>query len=116
MLINPAALVEQAGTIAVVAAVTLVCKAGVVALVVRGLGQPGRVAVLSGLALAQVGEFSFVLARIGVEAGAIPTRVFDLILAVALVTIVLTPSLLAVGPVVLRRVSRGGGREAPAEV
>ena len=36
------------------------------------LGMPGRVALFTGLSLAQVGEFSFVLARLGADAGAIP--------------------------------------------
>jgi len=53
---------------------------------------------LIGLGLAQVGEFSFVLARIGVTEGTIPAQVFDLILATALVTIVLTPTLLRGAP------------------
>jgi len=63
--------------------------------------MPGRVAVLAGLSLAQIGEFSFVLARIGVEGGAIPSSVFDLTLATALVTIVLTPSLIRAAPFLL---------------
>ena len=97
MLVNPVALVAQAGTIAALATFVLLAKVLVIWAIVRIVGMPGRVALLSGLALAQVGEFSFVLARIGVEAGAIPTSLFDLVLAVALITIVLTPSLLAVG-------------------
>ena len=97
MLVNPAALLAQAGTIAALTAFVLVAKVLVVCAIMLAIGMPGRVALLSGLALAQVGEFSFVLARIGVEAGAIPTTLFDLVLAVALATIVLTPSLVAVG-------------------
>src|SRR5205823_12057104 len=80
MLINPAQLVEQAGQVALVAAVAIVGKAGVVALVVGLLGMPGRVALLTGLSLAQVGEFSFVLARLGADAGAIPKPCVDLTL------------------------------------
>jgi CPA2 family monovalent cation:H+ antiporter-2 len=52
-----------------------------------------------------VGEFSFVLARIGVVDGVIPSHVFDLILATALVTIVLTPSLLQAEPLLERAVA-----------
>ena len=97
MLVDPAALLAQAGTIAALTAFVLVAKVLVVCAIMLAIGMPGRVALLSALALAQVGEFSFVLARIGVEAGAIPSSLFDLVLAVALATIVLTPSLLAVG-------------------
>jgi CPA2 family monovalent cation:H+ antiporter-2 len=98
MLIDPAALLAQAGLVALVVGVVVVGKAGIVAAIMLLLGLPARVAVLAGLSLAQVGEFSFVLARVGVSGGAIPPAVFDLTLAIALVTIVLTPSLLRAGP------------------
>jgi K+:H+ antiporter len=101
MLIDPHVLVAQGATIALVSAVVVVGKAAIVFAVVMVLGMPARVAVLAGLSLAQVGEFSFVLARVGVEQGAIPSGVFDLTLATALVTIVLTPSLMRAGPFVL---------------
>ncbi len=41
------------------------------------------------------------LARVGVDSGAIPPGVFDLTLATALVTIVLSPSLMRAGPFML---------------
>lgn len=98
MLIDPQQLLAQAGTVLLVSVAVIVGKAAIVTGVVRLLGLPGTVALLAGLSLAQVGEFSFVLARLGVEAGAIPGSVFDLTLATALVTIVLTPSLLRFSP------------------
>jgi CPA2 family monovalent cation:H+ antiporter-2 len=101
MLINPTTLLTQAGLLALVSAVVILGKVGIVAGIVLALGMPGRVALLTGLSLAQVGEFSFVLARLGVDDGAIPSSLFDLTLATALVTIVLTPSLIKVAPVLL---------------
>jgi monovalent cation:H+ antiporter-2, CPA2 family len=101
MLIDPTTLLTQAGLVTLLSAVTIVGKVGIVAVVVWALGMPARVAVLTGLSLAQVGEFSFVLARIGVADGAIPNSVFDLTLATALVTIVLTPTLLRLAPALL---------------
>src|ERR687886_205594 len=98
MLINPATLLADAGLIGLVSGVAILGKLAIVVVLVRTLGLPGRVAVLAGLSVSQVGEFSFVLARVGVESGAIPSAVFDLTLATALVTIVLTPSLLRGGP------------------
>jgi CPA2 family monovalent cation:H+ antiporter-2 len=106
MLIDPRALVSEAGLIAGFSAVVVVGKVGIVAAIVLLLGMPARVAVLAGLSLAQIGEFSFVLAGVGVEKGAIPASVFDLTLATALVTIVLTPSLIRLGPVLLRLLQR----------
>jgi CPA2 family monovalent cation:H+ antiporter-2 len=98
MLIDPHALVSDAGLIAGFSAVVLVGKFVILAIIVVGLGMPARVAVLTALSLAQVGEFSFVLGQIGVETGSIPSDVFDLILATALVTIVLTPTVVRGGP------------------
>jgi CPA2 family monovalent cation:H+ antiporter-2 len=119
MLIDPRTLLSEAAIIAALSVVIVVGKAGIVAAVVLLLGMPARVAVLAGLSLAQVGEFSFVLARLGVEANAIPSSVFDLTLATALVTIVLTPSLVRVAPLILHLLqSIPGARRAfvePAE-
>jgi CPA2 family monovalent cation:H+ antiporter-2 len=116
MLINLAELVPQAGAITLLSAIVIVGKVAIVTALVMLLGLPGRVALPAGLSLAQVGEFSFVLAHIGVGAGAIPSSVFDLTLATALVTIVLTPFLLRTGPGLLQLLERLpglGGRFAP---
>ena len=106
MLINPATLASQAGLVALLSGVTIVAKVGIVAVVVLLFGFPARVALLSGLSLAQLGEFSFVLARIGVDRGGLPPALFDLTLATALVTIVLTPSLLRAGPALVTALAR----------
>ncbi|MBU0482707.1 MAG: cation:proton antiporter [Proteobacteria bacterium] len=45
-----------------------------------------------GLGLFQVGEFSFVLARVGMEAKAIDQNLYSLVLAISLISMVLTPS------------------------
>jgi CPA2 family monovalent cation:H+ antiporter-2 len=102
MLIDPRTLVSEAGLIALLSAMVVIGKAGIIAAIVLLLGMPARVGVLAGLSLAQVGEFSFVLARVGVEGSAIPASVFDLTLATALVTIVLAPSLMRAAPILLR--------------
>lgn len=109
MLINPLALAAQAGVVALLTAVVVVGKVVIVAALVLLLGLPGRVALLAGLSLAQIGEFSFVLARVGVEAGAIPPDLFSLILATALVSILLTPSLVRSGPALVDLLGRAPG-------
>jgi CPA2 family monovalent cation:H+ antiporter-2 len=91
MLIDPVAIISQAGVVAVLTSVVLVGKWLLVVVSMLAVGLPGRVAVLTGLGLAQVGEFSFLLARIGVDQGAIPKLFFDLILAVSVITIVVSP-------------------------
>ena len=98
MLIDPAVLLADLGPVVLLAVVAIVGKGLVATVAVLLLGMPGRVALLAGLSLAQVGEFSFVLARIGVDAGAIPSSVFEMTLATSLATVVLAPFLLDAGP------------------
>jgi monovalent cation:H+ antiporter-2, CPA2 family len=119
MLINLAELATQAGPIVLVSTVAIVGKVVIVTALVTLLGMPGRVALPAGLAIGQVGEFSFLLAQIGADAGAIPRGVYDLTLATALVTIVLTPFLLRLSPWLLARLERlpglGARFAAPVE-
>lgn len=61
-------------------------------------GYPIRVAVLTGLALAQVGEFSFILAKRGQDLALLDRGQYQTFLATAVLTIALTPALLALTP------------------
>lgn len=58
------------------------------------LGHTFRGTVLVGLALSQVGEFSFILAKIGNEIAILPDNFYQLFLAVAVVTMAVTPFLI----------------------
>jgi len=58
------------------------------------LGHTFRGTVIIGLALCQVGEFSFILAKIGFDYALIPEYFYRLFLAVAVVTMALTPLLM----------------------
>jgi len=62
-------------------------------LAVRPIGRSGRVAFSAGLHLAQIGEFSFVLAPAGLAAGLLPERHFQAFLAASVLTLLLTPVL-----------------------
>lgn len=106
MLIDPRALVEHAGAVAILTVAELVAKPVIVAVVVLLLRFPGRVAVLAALSLAQVGELSFVLAQVGVSTGAIPRLLLDLTLSTALTTVVLAPFVLRAAPLILRAARR----------
>jgi CPA2 family monovalent cation:H+ antiporter-2 len=78
-------------------------------------GFPHRTRLLAGLALAQVGEFSFVLMEVGREYGLLNAERFQLLLAAAVVTILATPYLMKLGPVLARRWMSSGDEEAEAE-
>ena len=62
------------------------------------LGQSLRIAIIAGFALAQIGEFSFVLSKVGLSAGLLDESHYQLFLAVAVGTMTLTPVMLAVAP------------------
>jgi monovalent cation:H+ antiporter-2, CPA2 family len=58
------------------------------------LGMPLRSVILTGIALSQVGEFSFVLAQSGMSLGLVSDYHYQLFLAVSLLTMAVTPSLM----------------------
>lgn len=68
-------------------------------------GYPLRIAVLTGAALAQVGEFSFVMAGRGVELGVLGPEAYQTFLATAVLTMALTPLLIAGGPLLADRLT-----------
>jgi CPA2 family monovalent cation:H+ antiporter-2 len=70
------------------------------------LGYSGRVAILAGLAVSQIGEFSFVLARAGREVALLPDGTYQTFLAVAVGTMLVTPFLLQGGPALIDRLER----------
>ena len=70
------------------------------------MGYAGRVALLAGVAVSQIGEFSFVLAEQGRSANLLPNGVYQQFLGVAVVTMLVTPFLLQSGPALLDRLER----------
>lgn len=67
-------------------------------------GAPPRSSVLVGVALAQVGEFSFILAQQGQDAGLFTGDQYQLFLAVSVLTMVVTPFLMQWSPDLGRRI------------
>lgn len=74
------------------------------------LGYPVRIAAASGLALAQIGEFSFVLERAGRMAGITPAGMGEMgsqtFIAISVLLMILTPFLLNAGPDLGKLLSR----------
>lgn len=98
MLLDPSFVMEHLSMILVLTLVVIVLKATLAAPAALAMGLSLRSAVLSGLALAQVGEFSFVLAREGVKHNVLAPELYQGFLAVSVLTIALTPLLLSAGP------------------
>ncbi|MGH9311188.1 MAG: cation:proton antiporter [Vicinamibacterales bacterium] len=69
--------------------------------------SPVRIALTAGIGLAQVGEFSFILGRAGLDAGLLPSGMWQVMLGASVATMVLTPLLLSVAPAIGSRAARG---------
>jgi monovalent cation:H+ antiporter-2, CPA2 family len=82
---------------------------------VRILGYPLRLALVSGLAVAQVGEFSFVLLREGAFRGMVPEAYYQVFLAAAVITLAAAPAMVAAGPAVSRWFWRRGAMPGEGE-
>ena len=93
MLLDPKYLVEQPLLVASALGIVLVGKPLVALVVVLLLRYPVRVAFAVAIALAQIGEFSFILAALGREIGVLPPEAMPTIVAVAIVSILLNPPL-----------------------
>lgn len=103
MLLDPALVWQQLGALVLVVPAIVLGKATILAGVVLAFGYRNVVPLAVGLTLFQVGEFAFVLARVGRSSGAISNDVYTLTLNVAIVTMALTPAVSSLVPVVYGR-------------
>ncbi|MDR2054695.1 MAG: cation:proton antiporter [Desulfovibrio sp.] len=78
-------------------------------------GYPLRACVITSLSLAQVGEFAFVLAAAGLETGLLKMYDYQTFLSVSIVTMMLTPAMIAAGPRLGDMAARLAGKVPPRE-
>lgn len=93
MLFNPLILVEHPASVLATVAIIIVGKAIAALAIVMAFGYPLRTALLIAVSLGQIGEFSFILANLGVALQLLPAEGRELILAGALISIMLNPLL-----------------------
>ena len=93
MLLDPAALIAQPVAVVLIVLLVIVAKAAAAFLIVALLRRPIRVSLTVAAALSQVGEFSFILATMGLALGLIPDAAFQLVVAASIVSITLNPVL-----------------------
>ena len=91
MLFDPTILIREPMMLAGVLLLVLIGKSIVAFLVVMVLGYPTSTALIVSASLAQVGEFSFILAGLGIAYKLMPAEGLSLILAASLVSITLNP-------------------------
>ncbi len=95
MLLNVTFFFQNIGLILLLTLGVLIIKSFTGGLATRFLGFPLRIMVIVGLILSQIGEFSFILSKVGIQYGLISLTVFQLFLSVSLLTMTLTPFLMA---------------------
>jgi CPA2 family monovalent cation:H+ antiporter-2 len=93
MLFDPTIIVRDPWGVLATVFLIVVGKTVIAFLIVRAFRYPVSTALTISISLAQIGEFSFILAALGLEYGLMPERGRDLILAGAIVSIVLNPIL-----------------------
>jgi CPA2 family monovalent cation:H+ antiporter-2 len=93
MLFDPMILIEQPMPVLLTVLIVVFGKSMAAYLIVRAFRYSGGVALTISASLAQVGEFSFILAGLGVGLGLMPEEGQDLILAGAIVSILINPVL-----------------------
>jgi CPA2 family monovalent cation:H+ antiporter-2 len=99
MLLDPSALLDAPWLTLGALAIVLVAKPAVALIVVWALRRPLAVALTVAIALAQIGEFSFILSTMGRELGLLTPDATNALVAASIVSIVLNPVLYrAIGP------------------
>ncbi len=98
MLFDPGVLLRQPVAVAAIVLVIIVGKAVLGYIPMRMLGQSKESSLLIALGTAQIGEFSFVLAGLGVQLEVMAMETYNLILAGSIISIALNPFLLRFAP------------------
>jgi len=91
MLVNPAILINDPLAVLATVIIIVIGKSVAAFAIVRAFGHPLSTALTISASLAQIGEFSFILATLGVGLGLLPERGRDLILAGAILSIIVNP-------------------------
>jgi monovalent cation:H+ antiporter-2, CPA2 family len=108
MLFDPAVLLREPMAVVSVLLIILFGKSVIAFFIVLVLGYPTSTAMTASAALAQIGEFSFILAGLGITLGLLPTEGRDLILGGALLSITLNPLIFRLATSAIPRVAAVG--------
>lgn len=104
MLLDVKFLITHLIPLAILVVGTLLAKAILAGGAAKILSGSTRAALLVGLGIAQIGEFSFVLAKIGMKHQLLDANLYQGFLAVAVITMMATPFLIRIAPRLTRRV------------
>jgi len=91
MMLNVGFFLGNAGIVLLIVLAVFIIKCTVATFATAILKHPPRVALLTGLALFQIGEFAFILSRVGIENELLTPEMNQYFLSVSIVTMFLTP-------------------------
>lgn len=91
MLLNPKFLLDHIHQVIILVLVVSTCKGFIFSVIARVFNYKNVIPLAVGLGLFQIGEFSFVLARVGLSTDSIGSEFYSLVLTTAILTMVLTP-------------------------
>jgi len=115
MLFNWSVILREPLAVLATLAIIVIGKSLAAYLIVVAFKRPKSVALTISASLAQIGEFSFILAGLGVSLKLLPKEGQDLVLAGAILSILLNPLLFAIlDRVLVKLEKRGGAAPAPA--
>jgi CPA2 family monovalent cation:H+ antiporter-2 len=103
MLFDPSFLVGHLGPILALVGLIVIAKALIVAGLVLFFGYGLASSIVIALGLSQVGEFAFVVVNVGRQSGAVSAESYSLMISLAVVSMVITPSLFALSSLLVRR-------------
>ena len=98
MLLSASALASDVGIVLAWVAALIIGKALIVMGVIRILGYSLRVSIMTAVGLAQVGEFSFILAKVGSAEGLLSAPDYQRFLAASILSMIATPFLIKAAP------------------
>lgn len=94
MMVDPSMFVTYAWPILLITLIVVVGKVAFSCLGFIVSGQPVKTAILCGFSLAQVGEFAFIIASLGMNLKVLDAQVYPIIVAVSVITTFLTPMMI----------------------
>src|SRR6185436_8401015 len=98
MLIDPVIIVRHWGAVLAFTGIVVVGKVTFVSMSAFFTGHAPRTAVQAGMSLAQIGEFSFIIAGVGLSTGATREFLYPVAVAVSAITTLTTPWLIRAAP------------------
>ncbi len=95
LLLNVAFLAENFFLVGTTFAVLIIIKTGIIVIILLLQRQRLSTALMTGLSLAQIGEFSFIIAQTGIKEGLLSAEMNDTFLAVSIFSLFLTPIIMS---------------------